>query len=144
MWYTSLWSRFELTTSVVIGIDCISSCKSNYRTIMATTAPVVNKSNNIEQLESFTWTFIYLLNCESLSLFTGKKNYRSGTRKYVTQQRCAWCFIYNIRWYQYISYMITLKKKIIHTVGTVPKSNRIRWNRDSIYTSNTDIHDGSI
>jgi hypothetical protein len=31
-------SRFELTTSVVIGIDYIGSCKSNYNTITATTA----------------------------------------------------------------------------------------------------------
>ena len=30
--YTSPWSRFELTTSVVIGTDCIGSCKSNYHT----------------------------------------------------------------------------------------------------------------
>jgi hypothetical protein len=28
MLYTSPWSRFELTTSVVIGTDCIGSCKS--------------------------------------------------------------------------------------------------------------------
>jgi hypothetical protein len=28
--YTSPRSRFELTTSVVIGSDCIESCKSNY------------------------------------------------------------------------------------------------------------------
>jgi len=27
--YTSTWLRFELTTSVVIGTDCIGSCKSN-------------------------------------------------------------------------------------------------------------------
>jgi hypothetical protein len=39
MLYTSPWSRFELTTSVVIGTDCIGSCKSIYHTIMATTAP---------------------------------------------------------------------------------------------------------
>jgi hypothetical protein len=38
MLYTSPWSRFELTTSVVIGTDCIGSCKSNYHTITATTA----------------------------------------------------------------------------------------------------------
>ena len=38
MLYISPWSRFELTTSVVIGIDCICSCKSNYHTITATTA----------------------------------------------------------------------------------------------------------
>jgi hypothetical protein len=33
--YTSSWSGFELTL-VVIGTDCIGSCKSNYRTIMTT------------------------------------------------------------------------------------------------------------
>ena len=33
MLYTSLWLRFELTTSMVIGTDCIGSCKSNYHTI---------------------------------------------------------------------------------------------------------------
>ena len=33
MLYTSTWSRSELTTSVVIGTDCISSSKSNYHTI---------------------------------------------------------------------------------------------------------------
>jgi hypothetical protein len=38
MLYTSAWSRFELTTSVVIGTDCIGSCKSNYHIITATTA----------------------------------------------------------------------------------------------------------
>ena len=39
MLYTSPWLRFELTTSVVTGTDCIGSCKSNYHTIKATTAP---------------------------------------------------------------------------------------------------------
>ena len=43
MLYTSPWSRFETTTSVVIGTDCIgtlSICKFNYHTITATMAPV--------------------------------------------------------------------------------------------------------
>jgi hypothetical protein len=39
MLYTSPWSRFALTTSVVIGTDYIGSCKSNYHTIMTMTAP---------------------------------------------------------------------------------------------------------
>jgi hypothetical protein len=42
MLYTSPWSRFELTTSVVIGTDCIGSCKSNYHTITAMMAPCSN------------------------------------------------------------------------------------------------------
>jgi hypothetical protein len=37
---TSPWSRFKLTTSVVIGTDCIGSCKSYYHMITATTAPI--------------------------------------------------------------------------------------------------------
>ena len=37
--YTSTWSRFELTTSVVIGTDCRGGCKSNYHAITTTTAP---------------------------------------------------------------------------------------------------------
>ena len=38
--YTSTWSRFELTTSVVICTDCIGSCKSNYHTNTTTTVPL--------------------------------------------------------------------------------------------------------
>ena len=40
MLYTSPRSRFELATSVVIGTDYIGSCKSNYHSITATTAPM--------------------------------------------------------------------------------------------------------
>ena len=43
MLYTSPWRRFTFTTSVVIGTDCIGSCKSNYHTITATTAPSVSE-----------------------------------------------------------------------------------------------------
>ena len=32
---TSPWSRFDVRTLVVIGTDCINSCKSNYYTITA-------------------------------------------------------------------------------------------------------------
>ena len=37
--YTLPWTGFKLTTLVVIGTDCIGSCKSNYHTIMTMTAP---------------------------------------------------------------------------------------------------------
>ena len=39
MLHTSPWSKFELTTSVVIGTDCIGN-KSNYHTITPTTGPM--------------------------------------------------------------------------------------------------------
>ena len=47
MLYTSSWSRFELTTSVVIGTDCLGSCKSNYHTITATTSPWKSLSSDV-------------------------------------------------------------------------------------------------
>jgi hypothetical protein len=40
MLYTSPWSRFELTTSMVICTDSIGSCKSNHHTITAMMAPI--------------------------------------------------------------------------------------------------------
>jgi hypothetical protein len=36
--YTPPWAGFELTTSVVIGTDCLCSCISNYLTITTKTA----------------------------------------------------------------------------------------------------------
>jgi len=48
MLYTSPSSRLELTTSVVIGTDCIGSCKSNNNTITATTAPRLNLKESAE------------------------------------------------------------------------------------------------
>jgi hypothetical protein len=38
--YTSPRAGFELTTLVVIGTDCIGSCKSNYHMIKTTTVPL--------------------------------------------------------------------------------------------------------
>ena len=52
MLYTSSWSRFKLTTSVVIGIDCIGNCKSNYHTITTTTALVGYKGGVIPYIYS--------------------------------------------------------------------------------------------
>ena len=43
MLYTSPWAEFELIASVVIGTDCIGSCKSNYHTITTVKSPKVNE-----------------------------------------------------------------------------------------------------
>ena len=42
MLYTSPWMRIKLAISVVIGTDCIGSCKSNYHMNPATTAPILH------------------------------------------------------------------------------------------------------
>ena len=47
--YTPPLLRFELATSVVIGTECIGSCRSNYHTITTTTVPL--KFRRIDQLE---------------------------------------------------------------------------------------------
>ena len=41
MFYSTSWSGVEPKTSVVICTDCLGSCKSNYHTITATTAPLI-------------------------------------------------------------------------------------------------------
>jgi hypothetical protein len=42
-----VWAGFELTTLVVIGIDYIGSCKSNYHTIATTTTPFPTLKNKV-------------------------------------------------------------------------------------------------
>ena len=41
MLYTSPWSRFELTTSVVTSTNCMGICKFNHHTITAMMAPLL-------------------------------------------------------------------------------------------------------
>ena len=69
--YTSLWSRFELTSSVVIGTDCIGSCKCNHHTITATSTLTLNETkysrykmvyelilNEAKKLSIFPWYIV--------------------------------------------------------------------------------------
>ena len=70
MLYTSPRSRFELTTSVVIGTDYIGSCKSNYHTITATTE--VRRICHYETIKHDCWVdddiFTYVVLQSSLYL----------------------------------------------------------------------------
>ena len=60
--YTSPWSRFELTTSVVIDTDCRDSCESNYHTITATAAPDPHwkwsEYSNVLEFEMKIWIHV--------------------------------------------------------------------------------------
>jgi len=50
MLYTSPWLGFEFTALVVIGTDCIGSCKSTYHTTTATMTlppPIYSEEHNI-------------------------------------------------------------------------------------------------
>jgi hypothetical protein len=69
MLYTSPWSRFELTTSVVIGTGCIGSCKSNYHTMMATTVPISGIVLKVGQYYS-SWLFSTYTNLRFIILIS--------------------------------------------------------------------------
>ena len=43
------WTRFELTTSVMIGTECICSCKSKYHAISTTTIPTEKEKKSYIQ-----------------------------------------------------------------------------------------------
>ena len=53
VWCMSPWTKFELTTLVVIDTDCTCSCKSNYHTNTNTMAPYL----------MITFKFQILLRC---------------------------------------------------------------------------------
>ena len=53
MLYSSPWSRFELTTSVVIGTVYIGSCKFNYHTITDTGFTVYFSFRELVNMKTF-------------------------------------------------------------------------------------------
>ena len=56
------WGGFKLITLVVVGSDCIGSCKSNYHTITTTTA-----SNGWKKIDvQLIWPF-YQCNIQNMS-----------------------------------------------------------------------------
>ena len=66
MLYTSPWTRFEPTTSVVIGTNCIDSCESNYHTSTATTAPKFIHLNRYHFLIGVFFEFTVIFLCSRI------------------------------------------------------------------------------
>ena len=87
--YTSPWSIFELTTSVVIGTDCIGSCKSNYNTITITTAPDKCRRWNI-QLHQYVASHWQTLSHNVVS--TTPRQYKSIVQ---ASTRWIWILVFN-------------------------------------------------
>ena len=52
------WMGFELTTSVVMGTDCIGSCKSNYHMIKTMTVPRVLGAEINVQYSYYRWKYV--------------------------------------------------------------------------------------
>ena len=94
--YTSPWSRFKLTTSVVIGTNCIHVGKSNKHMITTTTAPVWQFG--IYRIFEYLSTSIYqfaVINCKSIQfdichqsrrLYLYAREYRRGNRKWTIKR----------------------------------------------------------
>ena len=55
VWVHLAWGGFELTTLVVIGTDCIGSCKSNNHTITTRTDPKYNDFK-LKTNATFLWS----------------------------------------------------------------------------------------
>jgi hypothetical protein len=64
MLYTS---RFELTTSVMIGTDCIGSCKSNYHTIRGHDGPYDKRDDFNFPIVNSSFTFQQHLDMECIT-----------------------------------------------------------------------------
>jgi hypothetical protein len=117
MLYTSPWSRFELTTSVMIGTDCKSSCKSNYHMITATTVlNVICNTSSVICLNLYFGMFrhyVVLRRCDCwwhlmasrITVLTASSFYK------YTYNPCKWT-LHNSFYSTYISicgYFIVLK-----------------------------------
>ena len=85
---TSPWSGFELTTSVVIGTDCKGSCKSNYHTITATTAPK-NEMNINYSYTLYTYLWCNTRSCSLvINLINWTLNYKHSSEN-ITLKKFA-------------------------------------------------------
>jgi len=63
-WVHLAWAGFELTALVVIGTDCIGSCKSNYHMITTTEAPrmIVHMQRSIYKLiKNLLWSHYFYI-----------------------------------------------------------------------------------
>ena len=83
------WAGFELTTLVVIGTDCIGSCKSNYHTIKITTTTTVP----VTTMQGSTLTVVRLPGASEMRLRASENDtqlVRSGKWKWFCDMFNSW------------------------------------------------------
>jgi hypothetical protein len=94
MLYTSPWAGVESTTSVVIGIDCIGGCKSNYYTITATTAPSQSETASTGFIHCCGTHIMYIDNLSELEIYVktilNHKNYMLTDNPYLNLTSVFW------------------------------------------------------
>jgi hypothetical protein len=113
------WAGFELTTLVVIGTDCICSCKSIYHTITTTTTPIV-------QIEQVHDKKEYNTNiCEQYYTNICQQYYTNICEQYYTnicQQYYIWfaCFLFVVYIYLDANDSVTKRGRWYHFVSISP------------------------
>ena len=100
------WSTFEITTSVVIGTDCIGSCKSNYHTITATTAPKIT----IEIRPNYTSKKITII--DKISPWKQKRQNNSCHYVIITKS------VHSTNWSKVDNFLIFICGTSLHIVET--------------------------
>ena len=96
---SSTWTRFELTTLVLIGTDFIGSCKSNYHTISTMTAPT-------------NWVFLWISNlifCVSLFHILSVKRLSYVYFAFPFVKRDDTCTLWNLKY----EHQVYIKEKLM-------------------------------
>ena len=129
MLYTSSWSRFELTTLVVICTDCIGSCISKYHAITATTAPIFvsrciyNVHGNVIRNQNITW-------------WRGPKNIHFQVLKHHPELKLQTLSDLMNDISEIGDFPSILKSAIVISITTPRKDPSERWNYRLIYSTN--------
>jgi hypothetical protein len=82
------WVGFELRTLVVIGTDCIGSCKYNYYAIMTTMTPKYYRKNKLLFYDIMMMCALYyttVLNC--ISFYSASSLKQQSTERHVAPFR---------------------------------------------------------
>ena len=92
MFYTSSWSRFAITTSVVIDTDCLGSWKSDYNTIMKAPESILNIFITI----SVGLTPSFFIVCEMFLLLHTEESVLNMFMTMSVGLTLSICFVWNV------------------------------------------------
>jgi hypothetical protein len=118
MLYTSPWSRFEHTTSVVVGSDCLGSCKSNYHATTVTTNPVTDDHIYCQFVVVATLPFFLLswLNTRLLTTDAASGTGNSTPNKFALDFH--WFHVVQIAFITVIHFTVNVGSSIMNTTHT--------------------------
>ena len=115
MLYTSPWSRYKHTTSVVVGTDCIGSCKSKYHVTTVTTDPVTDDHIYCQFVVVATLPFFLLswLNTRLLTTDATSGTGNSAPNRFALD--FYWFHVVQIAFITVIHFTVNVGSSIINT-----------------------------